>query len=132
MERLQSAHRVAWRVQCTATHAEVQVAMSQESMKRQARGKAQTIIGRIARAIGRLFGNRELQVKGAAEEYRGRANVATGSAAERIEEAVKEKAGAVEEKVGAVRRSVEEAIRGDGQGVEGREREQARRDTTHP
>jgi uncharacterized protein YjbJ (UPF0337 family) len=88
------------------SRAEVQVVMGTENIKREATGAAQTVVGRIKRAVGRLFGSRRAQVEGGAEELRGRANVAAGKAGERIEEAAKETAGRAKELEGRARQEL--------------------------
>jgi uncharacterized protein YjbJ (UPF0337 family) len=107
--------------------AEVQVVMGTESVKRQATGASQTFVGRIKRAIGRLFGSRRLQVEGGAEELRCRANVAAGRAGERIEGAVQETAGTVKRKAGEVIERERPAVEGRAKEMEGRARRELNR-----
>jgi uncharacterized protein YjbJ (UPF0337 family) len=90
-------------------------AMQSENLKRQATGTGQTILGRIERVLGRLFGSREWEAKGAAEELRGRTNMAAGRAAEKVQGGVEKAAETVEQKAGEVM--------GSQKGVEGRAKE---------
>jgi uncharacterized protein YjbJ (UPF0337 family) len=97
--------------------------MHEENVKRQARGSAQTFIGRVMRVLGRLFGSRRMEAKGAAEEMRGRANVQTGKTAERVEGGIEEVGGTLQRKAGEVLGSDRGAIEGRAREVEGKTRE---------
>jgi hypothetical protein len=58
--------------------------MQTGSVKPQAAGIAEVFLGRVMRAVGRLFRSRRIELKGAAVEVRGRANIAQGRASAQL------------------------------------------------
>jgi uncharacterized protein YjbJ (UPF0337 family) len=93
------------------------------NLKTQATGAAQTVLGRIWRALGRLLGSPRMQVEGTAEEVRGRANVARGKAAERVEGGVAQAQGTLERKVGEAMGNEPTATEGRAKELEGKARQ---------
>jgi uncharacterized protein YjbJ (UPF0337 family) len=103
--------------------AEAENAMQSENIKRQGIGTAQTTLGRIWSAVGRLFGSRRMQVEGMDQEARGRANVVAGKAGEKIEGGVEQARGTVEQARGTVERNAGEVFGSEKSAAEGRARE---------
>jgi uncharacterized protein YjbJ (UPF0337 family) len=95
-------------------------AMQNDNLKRQAMGTGQTLLGRIQRVLGRLFGSSKWQREGTAEELRGRANVEAGRAVERLEGGVEKAAATVEQKAGEVMGGEQAAAEGRLKEVEGK------------
>jgi uncharacterized protein YjbJ (UPF0337 family) len=96
----------------------VEDVMHGDNLKRQGKGTAQTFFGRIWSALGRMFGSHRMQAEGIADEVRGRANVETGKAGERLEGSVEEARGMLENAAGEM--MGKEGTAAKGREVEGR------------
>lgn len=78
-----------------------------------AKGKLEEIGGTIQKGVGKAIGNKEMELKGAAHEAKGKGKQAIAKAGERVK-------GAVEQVVGSVKAGVGDAVGNDRLHAEGK------------